>query len=112
MSGGTSSANTSTDIVERLRAAADKSENGEGEWFQLVHRCREAADFIEAKTKPLVGGGLLEDLIVSCQTMQETMKRERDIIDLLRQRVNDLESRLDAVDGNGRSPEGGTDGVG
>lgn len=88
-------ATTSTDIVERLRAAADKSENGEGEWFQLVHRCREAADFIESKTKPLVGGGLLEDLLLACQTMQETMKRERDIIDLLRQRVTALEERLD-----------------
>ena len=98
-------ATTSTDIVERLRAAADKSEDGGGEWGQLVHRCREAADFIESKTKPLVGGGLLEDLIVSCQTMQETMKRERDIIDLLRRRVNDLEDRLDAWVENGRSTD-------
>jgi hypothetical protein len=91
-------ATTSTNIVERLRAAADKSENGEGEWFQLVHRCREAADYIESKTKPLVGGGLLEDLLLSCQTMQETMKRQADIIDLQRQRITAIEERLDAED--------------
>jgi len=37
----------SSDIVERLRRAADKSALGGGEWYQLVHRCREAADEIE-----------------------------------------------------------------
>ena len=35
------------DLVVRLRAAADKSANGGGEWYQLIHRCREAADHIE-----------------------------------------------------------------
>jgi hypothetical protein len=33
--------------VERLRRAADTSAGGGGEWYQLVHRCREAADEIE-----------------------------------------------------------------
>ena len=37
----------SGDIVERLRRAADTSAGGGGEWYQLVHRCREAADEIE-----------------------------------------------------------------
>ena len=37
----------SGDIVERLRRAADTSASGGGEWYQLVHRCREAADEIE-----------------------------------------------------------------
>lgn len=37
------------DIVERLRRAADTSSGGGGEWYQLVHRCREAADAIEAR---------------------------------------------------------------
>ena len=36
------------DLTARLRDAADKSANGGGEWFQLVHRCREAADRIDA----------------------------------------------------------------
>ena len=36
-----------TQLVERLRAAADRSANGGGEWYQLIHRCREAADEIE-----------------------------------------------------------------
>jgi len=34
-------------LAERLRIAADKSANGGGEWYQLIHRCREAADEIE-----------------------------------------------------------------
>lgn len=34
-------------LVTRLRDAADLSANGGGNWFQLVHRCREAADEIE-----------------------------------------------------------------
>ena len=37
----------SGDIVERLRRAADTSADGGGSWYQLVHRCREAADEIE-----------------------------------------------------------------
>jgi tRNA(Arg) A34 adenosine deaminase TadA len=37
----------SGDIVERLRRAADTSAGGGGSWYQLVHRCREAADEIE-----------------------------------------------------------------
>ena len=36
------------ELITRLRAAADKSENGGGEWYQLIHRCREAADALEA----------------------------------------------------------------
>lgn len=36
----------SDDLVERLRRAADTSESGGGEWYQLIHRCREAADRI------------------------------------------------------------------
>lgn len=34
-------------MPDRLRAAADKSANEGREWYQLVHRCREAADEIE-----------------------------------------------------------------
>jgi hypothetical protein len=36
-----------TDLVGRLRRAADVSTSGGGEWHQLAHRCREAADYIE-----------------------------------------------------------------
>ena len=42
------------DLVVRLRAAADRSANGDGEWLQLVHRCREAADHIE-KLRGIIG---------------------------------------------------------
>ena len=42
------------DLVVRLRAAADKSANGGGEWYQLIHRCREAADHIE-KLRGIIG---------------------------------------------------------
>ena len=37
----------SGDIVERLRQSADTSSGGGGDWYQLVYRCREAADEIE-----------------------------------------------------------------
>ncbi len=36
-----------SELTERLRAAALLSETGGGEWYQLIHRCREAADRIE-----------------------------------------------------------------
>ena len=38
---------TTDDLTERLRAAALLSETGGGEWYQLIHRCREAADRID-----------------------------------------------------------------
>lgn len=46
---GTADSTAAPDLTARLRAAADKSANGGGEWFQLVHRCREAADLIDAQ---------------------------------------------------------------
>lgn len=44
-------------IVERLRAAALLSESGGGQWFQLIHRCREAADEIERLQEALTLSG-------------------------------------------------------
>jgi len=36
-------------LVERLRHAADTSDAGKGEWYQLIYRCREGADALEAQ---------------------------------------------------------------
>ena len=47
-------ATTPTDVgelVERLRQAAETSASGRGEWYQLVHRCREAATALERVTR-------------------------------------------------------------
>lgn len=36
------------DLTARLRAAASLSANGGGNWYQLVHRCNEAADALDS----------------------------------------------------------------
>jgi len=45
---GSSSPDTTT-LVARLRRAADTSEAGKGDWYQLIDRCREGADALEAQ---------------------------------------------------------------
>jgi hypothetical protein len=76
----------SADIVERLRRAADTSAGGGGEWYQLVHRCREAADEIErlraaverlhSALTPLSVYGMVDDMQELCDAFNEA-RRER-----------------------------------
>lgn len=44
---------TQDDLVRRLRKAADTAASGGGEWYQLIHRCREAADRISSLTREI-----------------------------------------------------------
>jgi hypothetical protein len=79
----------SRDIVERLRRAADTSASGGGEWYQLVHRCREAADEIE-RLRALADQFCWHDIA----TLTADLAAERAEVERLRAEVDQLNGAL------------------